>query len=409
MVTTRVPLPRTFWAFRNPSYRFLWPANFIAYASRWMQMTLLGWFVLVETDSPWLVGLVGFFGMIPMFVLGILGGVLADAVDRRRLLLMTQAVTFLSLLTLSTLMLLDLAVYWHVYPAILVMGIAWALDMPSRRSLIHDLLGRRRVTNGVALDSMGMSASMMIGPATAGALIDRVGVPGGYTVVTVMVAISIALLTRLRTGQARPQQQQPGILRNLADGIRYVAGHRTLRAMVLITVLANLLMFPYMHMVPVMARDVLGVGPVLMGLLQAAPGMGSFAGAIAIASLPAVSHHGRIMLGGTLTAFAALLVFSQSTVYAFSLPTLLVMGIGVSGFGSMQAAMTMLLAPKEMRGKALGVVSLAIGSGPFGALIVSSVADEYGPALAISAIAIAGMVSVGLVGISMPAIRARIA
>ena len=374
-----------------------------------MQMTLLGWFVLVETDSPWLVGLVGFFGMIPMFVLGILGGVLADAVDRRRLLLMTQAVTFLSLLTLSTLMLLDLAVYWHVYPAILVMGIAWALDMPSRRSLIHDLLGRRRVTNGVALDSMGMSASMMIGPATAGALIDRVGVTGGYTVVTVMVAISIALLTRLRTGQARPQQQQPGILRNLADGIRYVAGHRTLRAMVLITVLANLLMFPYMHMVPVMARDVLGVGPVLMGLLQAAPGMGSFAGAIAIASLPAVSHHGRIMLGGTLTAFAALLVFSQSTVYAFSLPTLLVMGIGVSGFGSMQAAMTMLLAPKEMRGKALGVVSLAIGSGPFGALIVSSVADEYGPALAISAIAIAGMVSVGLVGISMPAIRARIA
>ena len=374
-----------------------------------MQMTLLGWFVLVETDSPWLVGLVGFFGMIPMFVLGILGGVLADAVDRRRLLLMTQAVTFLSLLTLSTLMLLDLAVYWHVYPAILVMGIAWALDMPSRRSLIHDLLGRRRVTNGVALDSMGMSASMMIGPATAGALIDRVGVPGGYTVVTVMVAISIMLLTRLRTGQARPQQQQPGILRNLADGIRYVAGHRTLRAMVLITVLANLLMFPYMHMVPVMARDVLGVGPVLMGLLQAAPGMGSFVGAIAIASLPAVSHHGRIMLGGTLTAFAALLVFSQSTVYAFSLPTLLVMGIGVSGFGSMQAAMTMLLAPKEMRGKALGVVSLAIGSGPFGALIVSSVADEYGPALAISAIAIAGMVSVGLVGISMPAIRARIA
>ena len=374
-----------------------------------MQMTLLGWFVLVETDSPWLVGLVGFFGMIPMFVLGILGGVLADAVDRRRLLLMTQAVTFLSLLTLSTLMLLDLAVYWHAYPATLVMGIAWALDMPSRRSLIHDLLGRRRVTNGVALDSMGMSASMMIGPATAGALIDRVGVPGGYTVVTVMVAISIALLTRLRTGQARPQQQQPGILRNLADGIRYVAGHRTLRAMVLITVLANLLMFPYMLMVPVMARDVLGVGPVLMGLLQAAPGMGSFAGAIAIASLPAVSHHGRIMLGGTLTAFAALLVFSQSTVYAFSLPTLLVMGIGVSGFGSMQAAMTMLLAPKEMRGKALGVVSLAIGSGPFGALIVSSVADEYGPALAISAIAIAGMVSVGLVGISMPAIRARIA
>ena len=373
-----------------------------------MQMTLLGWFVLVETDSPWLVGLVGFFGMIPLFVLGIVGGVLADSVDRRRLLLATQATTFLSLLTLSSLMVLDLAVYWHTYPAILVMGVAWALDMPSRRSLIHDILGRRRVTNGVALDSMGMSASMMIGPATAGALIDRVGVTGGYVVATVMAAISLALLTKLQAGPARPPQQQLGILHNLVDGIRYVAGHGTLRAMVLITVLANLLLFPYMHMVPVMARDVLQVGPVLMGLLQAAPGMGSFAGAIGIASLTRLSHHGRLMLGGTLTAFVALLVFSQSTVYAFSLPTLMVMGIGVSGFGSMQAAMTMLLTPKEMRGKALGVVSLAIGSGPFGALIVSSVANEYGPAVAIGAIALAGMILVGLVGISMPAIRARI-
>ena len=408
-MTTRVPLPRTFWAFRNRSYRFLWPANFIAYASRWMQMTLLGWFVLVETDSPWLVGLVGFFGMIPMFVLGVLGGVLADAVDRRRLLLTTQAAALLSLVSLSTLMVLDLAVYWHAYPAILVMGIAWALDMPSRRSLIHDLLGRRRVTNGVALDSMGMSASMMIGPATAGVLIDRVGVTGGYLVVTILSLTSILLLSRLGTGQARPPQYDVGIIRNLADGLRYVAGHSALRAMVLITVLANLLLFPYMHMVPVMAREVLEVGPTLMGLLQAAPGIGSFAGAVGIASLTRLTHHGRVMLAGTLTAFAALLIFSQSTVYAFSLPTLLVMGIGQSGFGSMQAAMTMLLAPKEMRGKALGVVSLAIGSGPFGALIVSSIANEYGPAPAIAAIAIAGMASVGLVGISMPAIRARIA
>ena len=174
-------------------------------------MTLLGWFVLVETDSPWLVGLVGFFGMIPMFVLGVLGGVLADAVDRRRLLLTTQAAALLSLVSLSTLMVLDLAVYWHAYPAILVMGIAWALDMPSRRSLIHDLLGRRRVTNGVALDSMGMSASMMIGPATAGALIDRVGVTGGYLVVTVLSLTSIVLLSRLGTGQARPPQYDVGI------------------------------------------------------------------------------------------------------------------------------------------------------------------------------------------------------
>ena len=372
-------------------------------------MTLLGWFVLERTDSAWFVGLVGFSAMIPMFALGMIGGVLADSIDRKEVIRYTQTATFISLVTMTFLLLFGVAKYWHAYPVLLVMGTGWALDMPSRRSLIHDLLGRGGVTNAVALDSMGMSASMMIGPAAAGALITMIGVSGGHVVVTIMSGISIILISQLQiSGIPKPIRLDRSLLQDLLEGLRYVFRQSVLRAMVLITVLANLLLFPYIHMVPVIARDVLGVGAGLMGLLQAISGLGSLIGAIVIASLPNITLHGRFLIGGVMAAFTALFAFSQSTDYFLSLPILLMMGLGIAGFGSMQTSLTMLVAQDQRRGKALGVVCLAIGSGPFGALLVGSLSDLYGPSFAIGVIAATGLTLVGLIATTMPSIREKI-
>ena len=402
----KVPLSRTFHAFRSPGYRYLWPANFIAYTSRLMQLTLLSWFVLETTDSPWLVSLVGFFSMIPMFLLGMLGGVLADTVSRRRLLLATQAASLASVLIMTALLLTGAARFWHAYPIVLVIGVAWALDMPSRRSLMHDLVGRSGVINAVALDSMGMAGSMMLAPALAGFLITLTGVTGGHAAVALLYLVSLALLSRLDAPGARsPRAGGTGLLHDLVLGLRYVAGHRVLRSMLVITVLMNLLMFPYMQMVPVMARDVLGVGPGLMGILQAGSGVGSLVGAVFIASALNIRYHGRLYLAGSGFSFAALLVFSVSRWYSVSLPTLVAMGIGVAAFATMQTSMTMLMVNDEMRGKALGVVSLAIGAGPFGALLLGAVANLTGISSALEMNAAAGLVCVGLVGLLMPVLR----
>ena len=137
-----VRVPRTFQAFHSPSYRLLWPANFFSHISQWMQMTLLGWLVLQLTSSPWHVALVGFFGMVPMLLLGVFGGVLADRMNRRRLLVSTQAMSFAAALAVTLLLYTDVMRFWHAYLAILVLGIGSALDMPSRRALLHDLLGK---------------------------------------------------------------------------------------------------------------------------------------------------------------------------------------------------------------------------------------------------------------------------
>ena len=373
-----------------------------------MQLTLLSWFVLEMTDSPWLVSLVGFFSMVPMFLLGMLGGVLADTVDRVRLLKATQAASLASMLIMTVLLFAGEARFWHAYPVVLVVGVAWALDMPARRSLMHDLLGRSGVINAVALDTVGMSGSMMIAPAMAGVLITLSGVTGGTVTVTLLYLVSLALLSRLGAPEARgPRVGGAGLLRDLALGLRYVAGHRVLRSMLVITVLMNLLMFPYMQMVPVMARDVLGVGPGLMGILQAGSGVGSLIGAVFIASVLNIKYHGRLFLVGSGSSFAALLLFSVSTRYWLSLPTLVALGLGAAAFATMQASITMIVAQEEMRGKALGVVSLAIGAGPFGVLLMGAVANLTGISLALELNAVVGLVCVGLVGLLMPALRQR--
>jgi len=368
-----------------------------------MQMTLLVWFVLERTDSAWLVALVGFFGMAPMFLLGMVGGVLADRADRRQLLIITQSVSFLSVLAMAALLQTDIVRYWHAYPSVMIVGTAWALDMPSRRSLIHDMLGRDGVTNAVALDSVGMSSSLMLGPALAGAMITVIGVSYGYIAVAALYLISLTLLSRLRVEPVRRDSvARVRLFQELSIGLRYVASHPLLRAMVLITVAMNLLSFPYANIVPVIARDVLGVGPGLMGILLAAPGLGSVIGAVIVASTTTIARPGRIFVAGSLLTFVGLALFSVSDWYGLSLAILAMMGLGAAGFGTMQASMTMLVAHEDMRGKALGVVSLAIGAGPFGALLIGGTASLLGPSLALAVNAAIGASCVLVVALLMP-------
>ena len=421
----------TFDAFQNPSFRRLWSANAFTYVSRWMQITLLAWLVLTLTASPLRVALVGFFAMAPMLLIGAFGGVLADRLDRRRLMLATQTLNFAAAVAMTLLLFTGAAEFWHAYIIIMVTGISTALDAPSRRSMIHDLLGRYGVTNAMALDAVGGQSSKMLGPALAGLLITFVDVSGGYVVVTVFYLTSFVLLKTLTlppdlvptpttTSETRgaggrhipaPREVRHEIAlvgRNLAEGFRYVRSERAIFAALMVTVFMNFLLFPYNDMVPVIARDVLKVGPGLMGVLMAADGLGAMVGSAVIASLGGVKYHGRVYLTGSAAALACLLLFSFSSQYAISLVILLVLGLGAAGFSAMQATIIVLAARPEMRGRALGVTSLAIGSAPLGSLLVGSVANSLGPTFAIRLTSCLGIVALISIALLMPALRRRI-
>lgn len=394
----------TFRAFENRGYLRIWSANCLIYTARWMQMMLLAWLVLELTNSPWLVALVGFFSSAPMFLLGLLGGILADRVPRHRLLILSQGTNTLSSLTLTLILASGIVEVWHAYMAILTTGICWALDTPSRRAIIYDLLGAEGVTNALALDSVGMNASRMCGPALAGLLITTTGVTGGYAVITSFCAIAWLLQCSLHIPQTlRQARRQQSIIRNLQEGFRYVRGNRTMKATLYITVVMNVLLFPYVQMVPIVARDVLHVDAALMGALQAVEGLGALLGAISIASAVQIKSHGRVFLGGSLLGLLALCIFSMSRWYILSLPALLILGIGTAGFGAMQSTLIMLAAGEEMRGRALGVLSIAIGTGPFGSLIVGAVASAIHPVFAIRMNALLGIVLLAGIMLRFPA------
>ncbi len=421
----------TFHAFQNRSYRRLWLGGFFSSASQMMLITLLVWFVLEQTDSPFLVALVGFFAFAPTLMLGAFGGLLADRVDRRRLLVTTNSINLIVAVTMTIVLNTDLERYWQAYLVIFAIGTGRALDFPSRRSVIHDLLGDSAVTNGIALDSVGMYSSKMLGPAVAGGLITLVNVAGGFAVVSGFYLAAVALMWSLKLVEDTTTRRVPGEIQrgdgpstkeqagrhltgareiaiNLARGFRYVRGENVILATVLITVLMNLFLYPYQQMVPIIARDMLNVGPGLMGVLLSAEGIGAMVGAIAIASLGQFRYQGRVYIAGTMLAMVSLLVFSFSRHYGISIALLVVLGLGAAAFGTMQATIVMLAARTEMRGRALGIISLAIGTMPLGSLMIGGIATVTSPNFAIGLTAVLGLGLVATVVLLMPSLRGRI-
>jgi predicted MFS family arabinose efflux permease len=274
--------------------------------------------------------------------------------------------------------------------------------------VIYDLLGVEGVTNAVALDSVGMNASRMCGPALTGVLITLVGVTGGYVAITLCCTIAWVLLWSLRIAPApRQERRQQSLRRNLLEGFRYVRENSTIKATLYVTVVMNVLLFPYVQMVPVIARDVLHVDAALMGALQAAEGLGALVGAVLIASAVRINYHGRVFVWGSLLALVGLCVFSLSHWYLLSLPTLLFLGLGTAGFGTMQSTLVMLAAHEEMRGRALGVLSLAIGTGPLGSLLLGAMASTVHPVFAIRMNALLGIVSLVGIMVLLPAFTDR--
>ena len=368
-------------------------------------MTFLAWVILQETGSPFYVGLVGFFGMFPLLAFGAFGGVLADRMNRHTLLLSTQFLNLAAAIFMTALLLTDMFVFWHSYIIVFASGLGWAFDMPSRRAAVHDLIGRANVTNGMALDSVGMHASRMSGPALAGGLIALIGVQGGFFVIIAFYIVSIAFMALLKLPPRSSSIVSRSIARNLVEGFGYVRGNRVILATVIITVLMNLLLFPYMQMVPVIAVEILDVGPGRMGIMMGADGLGAIIGSISIASAGQLRHHGRVYLGGSIVGLVMVLFFAGSNVFTLSMLILFLLGLGTAGFGTMQSTIVVIAASEDMRGRALGVISLAIGAGPIGALLIGALAQTTSPPMAIAVFASLGLLTVGTVGILMPEIR----
>lgn len=348
----------------------------------------------------------GFFRVAALPVLGVLGGAIADRYDRGRLLVGVQCLNLAVTLVVGFFLFTDRISLPVIYGASFLMGVGWSIDWPARRSLMMDLVGRDLLHRAVVLDTGTMFLMKIVGPILGGALFRPLGPAGVYGVLAAVYIISIILLLRIHAPAKPVRSSAREILTNLKLGLQYVRRSDVIWPVILITIVMNSLGFPYMFLTPVVARDYLGVGPELLGLLVAGDGIGTLLGAVLQAKL-GDRRAGWTYIGGSLSLGVLLVCFALSPWYWVSFACLVLAGIGVSGFATNQTTIILAAVPEEMRGRAMGVVTAAIGSMPLGVLAIGALADATTAPLAIAVLAGLCALAVGIITLRSPALRAH--
>ena len=283
---------QTFRALSNPTFRRLWLAGWVWYVNRMMEMAVLSWLVLELTDSPSQVALVGVFRMAPMFLLGLIAGSVSDRFPRKYVMISTQVVNLGVTAGMLAVLVFGQVEPWHAFLATFLTGCAWAVDFSARRAYFAEIFNGDALTNAISLDVVALTGSSIIGPLFAGTIIELIDFSGSYALMLFLfIAAGGVLFTIPKTRSLGPSQTS--VLRHMAESVTTLVRNRALLAALTITVSLNFFGFPFLTMVPVIGRDVLGANAFLYGVLAAAAGVGSLAGAILIASRQ-IRNHGQI-------------------------------------------------------------------------------------------------------------------
>jgi MFS family permease len=392
--------------FRSPGYRYLWLASVLWNQARWMDQVVIGWVVLEMTNSAWSLAVIGALRWLPLMLFGIAGGAVADRIDRRRLLIGAQGLGLVVSLGVVALLTLGRFDFGFAALATFLLGLQWAVDWPTRRALIPDLVGRDLTVNAIALEAVSMNLTRIVGPLLAGALVAYLSPAAAFLVMAGLYLIEIVLLKVMPLAVRGGQVATGPMLRYLLDGFARLRESQPILGVLLISVFMNVLVFPYQQLMPVFARDELHVDAVGLGGLTAASGIGSLLGAAAIASSRRISRSGLMFWVGSCAMSCCLVGFALSGNFKLALALIAVAGVGQAAFASLQSTIVLGTASDQLRGRAMGALTLAIGSGPIGTLEVGAVAVALGAPLAVALNAGVCAVLVAVVAARLPRFRA---
>jgi MFS family permease len=367
----------------------LWLANGLWWQAMWMEMLITGWLALELTDSAWWVAVVGFFRSIPLLFIGPIGSIITDRFQRRHLILSFQALNALIFLALAMLFATGYLLYWHLGLFSLLQGCLWALDWPTRRAIIPDIVGREKVVDAMVLENIVQNTTRIFGPLGAGLVVETLGILSALCVLVVMAIINVIILIGVASPSRAPEAAS-GIsiaIDKTRRGWRFVRAHERIWGVFLITIIMNVWAFPYMSLLPVFARDILSLGPAGLGWLGAAHGIGASFGLILVNWGRRHLSNEWLFTFGSLFLCGGLVAFSTSLSFKLSLALMLCSGLGQAGFSIMQSAIILVESPDAMRGQAMGALVLAIGMGPFGRLQSGAMADLWGAPWALGSMA----------------------
>jgi MFS family permease len=379
-----------------PAYQRVWRSSLLYYHAYHFEIITAGWVVLVRTGSPISVGLVGFCRTIPMFVFGLILGAAADRFRRTDVLLAVQTLGLSAALTMALLFTADAVHLWQIYLITGLLGCAWATDFSTRRALISELHARERIVNALSLESMSMQGNKILATLLSGLFLAIGGATLCYWWLTAIYALNLFAILRLRhylgATQERPSPHGIRLAQLVKGGWSVAVQTPVVLGVLLITVVMNLLIFPYQQMLPVIARDLLHVGPKQLGILAGADGIGSIIVGAILTRRARGSRHGVIFLAGAFSVGLFVIVLAMSRLFALSWGTQVTLGLCSGMFGAMQPVLILNMVEVQMRARAMGMLAMAIGVGPFGILLTGILSATIGATWTITGMSVLALI-----------------
>ena len=371
----------TFDALKVRHFPLLFASGWTWNLSRW-GVSFIGPFIANDlTGSARMVQLAGVALWSPLLFGGVVGGWVSDRFDRRRIVIGQFFVTIPGLAILGWIEITGRLQLWMIYPVLFVTGVGWVFDMVGRRVIVYDLVGPEKIDNALALESSGTAMALAFGALAGGSLIQGVGVGWALIVMGALQVISLATFATVPSVTARRKVAAAGFTA-LIEGIKMLRTEKNLISILGVTAFVNFFFFSSTPLLQVVGGK-FNVGPALLGLLAAMLGIGMFIGSIGVARYHPV-RRGLLYVTGSYIAFAFMVGFALSPWYATSAMFLVCASIGMGFFGSTQSILVMDSVSEERRGRALGLLSSAIGVLPLGMLAVGEIAEVFGASQAVA-------------------------
>ena len=392
---------------RNREFRLIWLIGAASNTLRWLEILAVGVVVFDMTGSPFQVAFMIILRFLPMALMGAFTGVVAERVNRRVFLILSLVFMLGTSVMLTLLAFGGYLNLWVIGLSVVLNGLFWTTDNPIRRTLLGEVVRPAQIGIAMSLDTVTNSTTRFLGPLVGGIFLEFAGLEGVFLVGAVLYAGALLLACVTQPVSVRQYREHRGMFNFLTDGIKVLESNRVLVGVLAITVIYNLWAFPFVSMIPVIGKDVLGLSPLPVGLLVSAEGAGTLIGALLVLLTRSVAHYRRLYTFGLGISLAMALIYSQLGSFLPSGAFLALEGIGAGIFAAMQAALVLLNTPPQMRSRMMGLLSVCVGLCALGFLHIGLLADWVGAQNAVLICTAEGLVALFLVCWTWPEIIAR--
>jgi len=403
-------LKTSFRALRYRNYRLFFGGQAISLIGTWMQRVAMSWLVYRLTNSAFLLGMVGFVGLIPTFLLVPIAGVLADRWSRHRIMVVTQTLAMIQAFTLALLAIAGLITVWHIIALSIFLGVVNAFDTPVRQSFVVEMVeGKEDLGNAIALNSSIFNVAQLVGPSVAGVLVAVVGEGMCFLLNALSFIAVIGALLAMKVPHREADPEKKNVLQGLKEGFTYAYESIPIRTILLMLSLISLVGMSYTTLMPIFAKDILRGGPDTLGFLMASTGVGALIGAAYLASRKGTIGLGRQIPLAIVVLGVSVIAFSLSRNLWLSLVLVLFAGLGRIVQTASSNTVLQTIVDEDKRGRVMSFYAMSfMGMAPFGNLIAGSLASTIGAPNTVLLCGLACLVGALLFARRLPSLRAAV-